>query len=123
MKTIFLYHVQDNQKNVYFWAYFIKAKSITCFVNKLILIVSITFAIAAVSVLTGYSIPSTNALNLSAGDPLEVVAKDLTGYHTGQTFKMDCTVDEKPSPPDNELHLTCIEVPTGDHSQTGADIK
>jgi hypothetical protein len=60
---------------------------------------------------------------VSAGDPLKVLAKDLTGYHTGQTINMACTVDEKPTPPNNELHLTCIEVPTGNHSQTGVTIK
>ncbi len=91
--------------------------------NNFILIVLATFAISAVFLLTNYSIPSTSALNVSAGDPLEVVAKDLTGYHTGQTINMDCTVDDKPTPPNNELHLTCIEVPAGNHSQTGVTIK
>ena len=91
--------------------------------NKFILTVSITFAIAAVFLLTSYSIPLTNALNVSAGDPLEVVAKDLTDYHSGETIYMDCTVDENPTPPDNELHLTCIEVPIGNHSQAGVTIK
>jgi hypothetical protein len=92
-------------------------------VNKFTLNIPITFAIASVVVLTNYPMPSTSALNVSAGDPFEVVAKDLTGYHTGKTIKMDCTVDEKPNPPDNELHLTCIEVPKGNHSQTGVTKK
>ena len=91
--------------------------------NKPILNGSIAFAIASVFVLINYSIPFTSAMNVSAGDPLEVVAKDLTGYHTGQTIKMDCTVDEKPVPPNNELHLTCIEVPTGNHSQARVTTK
>lgn len=95
--------------------------------NKLILIGAIAFAIAVVFVLAYYQLPSANACgkcwNVTKGEPLDVVAIDLTGHDAGYAIKMDCTVDEKPNPPGSPLHLTCTEKPIGNYSRTGVTVK